>query len=146
MGVGWETIRELNPRAVLVSSQLLGSRGAVGDWIGYGPSTQPIGGLVHLWNYDDQEAPAGSASIFPDHLAGRLARDRTRWRRCCAASAPAAAATARWRRSRSVTGMLGDLLCKAGHRARLGEAARQPQRARRALGRVSVRGRRSSGA
>jgi crotonobetainyl-CoA:carnitine CoA-transferase CaiB-like acyl-CoA transferase len=72
MGVGFARIRELNPRCVLVSSQLLGSRGAWADWIGYGPSTQPIGGLVHLWNYADHAEPAGSASIFPDHLAGRL--------------------------------------------------------------------------
>ena len=73
MGVGYEKLRELNPRIVMTSSQLLGSRGAWADWIGYGPSTQPIGGLVHLWNYTDQEFPAGATSIFPDHLAGRLA-------------------------------------------------------------------------
>ena len=72
MGVGFAKIRELNPRCVMVSSQLLGSRGAWANWIGYGPSTQPIGGLVHLWNYADQAEPAGSTSIFPDHLAGRL--------------------------------------------------------------------------
>ena len=57
MGIGWETIRALNPRAIHVSSQLMGSRGPWASWIGYGPSTQPAGGLVHLWNYDDQEAP-----------------------------------------------------------------------------------------
>src|SRR5262245_12452986 len=72
LGVGWKTIQSLNPRATLVSSQLMGSRGPWASWIGYGPSTQPVGGLVHLWNYDDQEAPAGSAAIFPDHLVGRI--------------------------------------------------------------------------
>jgi len=72
MGVGFAKIRELNPRCVMVSSQLLGSRGAWARWIGYGPSTQPIGGLVHLWNYAGEREPAGSTSIFPDHLAGRL--------------------------------------------------------------------------
>jgi crotonobetainyl-CoA:carnitine CoA-transferase CaiB-like acyl-CoA transferase len=72
MGVGYETLRELNPRVVMASSQLLGSRGAWAKWIGYGPSTQPIGGLVHLWSYANQDEPAGSTSIFPDHLAGRL--------------------------------------------------------------------------
>ena len=140
MGVGWETIRSLNPRAILVTSQLIGSRGPWASWIGYGPSTQPVGGLVHLWNYDDQEAPAGSAAIFPDHLVGRV----------CALGAMAALL----RRERSgrgslvevaqieaVTGMLGELLLEGRARARLGEAARQPQRARRALGRVPVRGR-----
>ena len=72
MGLGYEKLRELNPRIVMTSSQLLGSRGAWADWFGYGPSTQPIGGLVHLWNYTDQDFPAGSTSIFPDHVAGRL--------------------------------------------------------------------------
>ena len=57
---------------MLASSQLLGDHGAWADWIGYGPSTQPIGGLVHLWDYRDSSEPAGSTSIFPDHLAGRL--------------------------------------------------------------------------
>jgi crotonobetainyl-CoA:carnitine CoA-transferase CaiB-like acyl-CoA transferase len=113
MGIGWNTIHELNPRCVLVSSQLLGSRGAWADWIGYGPSTQPIGGLVHLWNYADQEAPAGSTSIYPDHLAGRLAaidalailwaRERTH-----------EGAHGEVAQVEAVTGLLGDLLWKAG--------------------------------
>jgi crotonobetainyl-CoA:carnitine CoA-transferase CaiB-like acyl-CoA transferase len=113
MGVGWKTIQQLNPRAILVSSQLMGSRGPWASWIGYGPSTQPPGGLVHLWNYDDQDFPAGSAAIFPDHLVGRI----------CAFGAMAALL----RRERTgrgslveaaqieaVTGMLGELLLKAG--------------------------------
>jgi crotonobetainyl-CoA:carnitine CoA-transferase CaiB-like acyl-CoA transferase len=113
MGIGWDQIREWNPNFVMVSSQLLGSRGAWADWIGYGPSTQPIGGLVHLWNYADQEAPAGSTSIFPDHLAGRLSAIN--------------ALAILWARERThkgghgevaqvevVTGILGDLLWKAG--------------------------------
>ena len=85
MGIGFEELERLNPRIVMASSQLLGNHGAWADWVGYGPSTQPIGGLVHLWDYaqEAQEAqdaedvaeraePAGSTSIFPDHLAGRL--------------------------------------------------------------------------
>ena len=113
MGIGWETIRKWNPYCVMVSSQLLGSRGAWADWIGYGPSTQPIGGLVHLWNYDDQEFPAGSASIFPDHLAGRLSainalamlhsRERTQ-----------EGGHGEVAQVEVVTGILGDLLWKAG--------------------------------
>ena len=99
MGVGWEKIQKPNPRCVMVSSQLLGSRGAWNDWIGYGPSTQPIGGLVHLWNYADQEFPAGSTSIFPDHLAGRLAAVNALATLLARAHA-GAAATARWRRWR----------------------------------------------
>jgi crotonobetainyl-CoA:carnitine CoA-transferase CaiB-like acyl-CoA transferase len=85
MGIGFEELERLNPRIVMASSQLLGNHGVWANWIGYGPSTQPIGGLVHLWDYaqeakeakepDDaieETQPAGSTSIFPDHLAGRL--------------------------------------------------------------------------
>jgi len=113
MGVGYETLSRLNPGIVMVSSQLLGSHGAWKDWIGYGPSTQPVGGLVHLWNYDDQDFPAGSGSIFPDHLAGRLVAVN--------------ALASLWARRRTgrgahgevaqveaVTGVIGDLLVKAG--------------------------------
>ncbi len=113
MGIGWETIKKWNPYCVMVSSQLLGSRGAWSDWIGYGPSTQPVGGLSHLWSYSDQEAPAGSTSIFPDHLAGRLAainalallhsREETQ-----------EGAHGEVAQVEVVTGILGDLLWKAG--------------------------------
>ena len=111
LGVGYDTVRSLNPRCAMISSQLLGYRGAWSDWIGYGPSAQPLGGLVHLWNYADAEAPAGSTVIFPDHLAGRL-------------SAVAAVAclvqredTGRGARAEvaqveAVTGLMGDLLMK----------------------------------
>jgi crotonobetainyl-CoA:carnitine CoA-transferase CaiB-like acyl-CoA transferase len=112
MGVGYEALRAVNPGIVFISSQLLGSHGAWADWIGYGPSTQPFGGLVHLWNYEDQDFPAGSTSIFPDHLAGRVS------------ALTAVAGLIRRTRTgqgghgevaqiESVTGMLGELLWKA---------------------------------
>ena len=72
MGLGFSKLEELNPGIVMASSQLLGNHGAWADWIGYGPSTQPIGGLVHLWDYPEEGPPAGAGSIFPDHMAGRL--------------------------------------------------------------------------
>ena len=85
LGLGYSKLEALNPRIVMVSSQLLGDHGAWADWIGYGPSTQPIGGLVHLWDYargatgetvnsadPERQLPAGAGSIFPDHMAGRL--------------------------------------------------------------------------
>jgi crotonobetainyl-CoA:carnitine CoA-transferase CaiB-like acyl-CoA transferase len=113
MGVGYEKMRELNPRCVMVSSQLLGSRGIWADWIGYGPSTQPFGGMVHLWNYDDQDEPAGSLSIFPDHLAGRLVAMNALanlWNR----ERTGHGAHGEVAQIEAVTGMLGDRLLKAG--------------------------------
>ncbi len=112
LGIGWADVQRMNPRCSMVSSQLLGSRGPWAHWTGYGPSTQPMGGMVHLWSYPDASAPAGGGSAFPDHLTGRhvallavaalLERERSdRGHHCEAAQVE------------TVTGMLGDLLLLA---------------------------------
>jgi len=72
MQVGYAAAYERNPRLVMVSSQLLGPSGPWSKWIGYGPSTQPVAGLLSLWDYDDEDPPAGNTTILPDHLAGRV--------------------------------------------------------------------------
>ena len=72
MGLGYEVMKAANPDVVMVSSQLMGSRGLWADWFGYGPNTQVTGGLAHLWNYEDYPEPAGNQSIYPDHFAGRV--------------------------------------------------------------------------
>lgn len=72
LGLGYRHLSGVNADVVMVSSQLLGSRGTWKDWLGYGPNTQPVSGMIHLWNYADSEAPAGNTSIFPDHFVGRL--------------------------------------------------------------------------
>jgi crotonobetainyl-CoA:carnitine CoA-transferase CaiB-like acyl-CoA transferase len=72
MGVGYATLRALNPEIVMASSQLVGSRGTCATWIGYGPTIQPFGGMTYLWAFPDGEGPPGNPAIHPDHLAGRL--------------------------------------------------------------------------
>ncbi|MCH2184287.1 CoA transferase, partial [Myxococcota bacterium] len=73
MGFGAEALRAMNPRIVSFSSQMAGSYGPWKDWIGYGPNTHPLCGLQHLWNYpEDEESPAGSTAVYPDHFVGRL--------------------------------------------------------------------------
>lgn len=72
LGLGYRTLREQNAGVVMVSSQLMGSRGPWADFRGYGPSTRAAGGFEMLWNYADLDEPAGGMSIFPDHLCGRL--------------------------------------------------------------------------
>lgn len=69
--LGYVTMAQHNPNVVMMSSQLMGSRGAWAEWIGYGPNTQVTGALAHLWNYENQHEPAGNQAIFPDHFAGR---------------------------------------------------------------------------
>ncbi len=72
MGLGYEAVRRLNPDVVMVSSQLMGSSGPWADWLGYGPSTRPAGGMTWLWNFPDGGMPPGAGVIFPDHLVGRV--------------------------------------------------------------------------
>ena len=71
LGLAWDTLRELNPRLVLVGTQLYGDRGPWASKKGYGPSARAIGGLTWLWAHAP-EAPRGVMTIYPDHLAGRL--------------------------------------------------------------------------
>jgi len=71
-GLGFAALQQLNPDLVMASSQLVGSRGTCANWIGYGPTIQPFGGMTRLWAFDDGEDPPGNPAIHPDHLAGRL--------------------------------------------------------------------------
>ena len=72
LGLDFETLKQINENIVMVSSQLVGSHGPNSHWTGYGPTTQTYGGLLHLWDYDDDDPPATNGTIFPDHAAGRL--------------------------------------------------------------------------
>ena len=73
MGFGPSALREINPRIVSFSSQMVGSSGPWKDWIGYGPNTHPVSGLQFLWNYpEDEDKPAGSTAVYPDHFVGRI--------------------------------------------------------------------------
>ncbi len=72
IGLSYEEVKAVNPGIVMVSSQLMGSRGPWKDWIGYGPSTRPPGGMTHLWNFPDGGMPPGSGAIHPDHFVGRM--------------------------------------------------------------------------
>lgn len=73
LGLGYAHLSQANPNITMASSQMMGSHGAYGDWIGYGPTIQTVGGLTWLWNFDDGDPPPGSIAIHPDHLAGRVA-------------------------------------------------------------------------
>ncbi len=72
LGIGWADVHRMNPSAVMMSSQLMGSRGLQANWTGYGPTIQTAGGLSWLWAFDDGDGPPGSNAIHPDHLTGRI--------------------------------------------------------------------------
>jgi crotonobetainyl-CoA:carnitine CoA-transferase CaiB-like acyl-CoA transferase len=72
LGLGAGALHEVNPGIVMMSSQLMGTRGPWAHWRGYGPSTLAPSGVVSLWDYPDGDAPAGGGTIFPDQFVGRL--------------------------------------------------------------------------
>jgi crotonobetainyl-CoA:carnitine CoA-transferase CaiB-like acyl-CoA transferase len=72
LGLGWDTASAINPRLVMVNTQLYGDRGPWASKKGYGPSARAIAGLTWLWAHGP-DAPRGVMTIHPDHLAGRLA-------------------------------------------------------------------------
>jgi crotonobetainyl-CoA:carnitine CoA-transferase CaiB-like acyl-CoA transferase len=72
LGLGWDELHAINPRLVMLSSQLLGARGPRASWSGYGPSVQAYGGLLNLWAFPDGEGWPGSPSNYPDLLVGEL--------------------------------------------------------------------------
>ncbi|CAB4621868.1 unannotated protein [freshwater metagenome] len=71
LGLGWDEITSINPRIVLVDSQLYGNRGPWALRKGYGPSARAVGGLTWMWAHGPDD-PRGVQTIHPDHLAGRL--------------------------------------------------------------------------
>ena len=101
----------------MASSQLLGNHGAWADWIGYGPSTQPIGGLVHLWDYPNEAtaggwAPAGRPRSFPITWLADCSRDRTGG--CDSAPRTGKGGHASVAQAEAVVNILGDQMLKEG--------------------------------
>ncbi len=72
MGLGYQRMREINPRIAFASSQLMGASGPWKDWIGFGPNSRTAGAMTWLWNFLDSGMSPGSGAIHPDHLAGRV--------------------------------------------------------------------------
>ena len=73
LGLSTQTLRELNPRIVVVRSSALGASGPWREWMGYGPLVRCVTGLTSLWRYEDDQASfSDSTAIHPDHYAARL--------------------------------------------------------------------------
>ena len=64
LGLGYEAIKQINPDAVMISSQLMGSRGDFANWNGYGPTIQTVSGLSWLWAFKDGDPPPGTLSLI----------------------------------------------------------------------------------
>jgi crotonobetainyl-CoA:carnitine CoA-transferase CaiB-like acyl-CoA transferase len=78
LGLGWEILREVNPRLVMSSSSAMGSNGPWSSWMGYGPLVRSCSGLTSLWRYPDLvESFSDGVTILPDHLGARMVATAT---------------------------------------------------------------------
>lgn len=71
-GLGPDDVRAANPKALVISSQMMGRGGPWSHWRGYGANTQLPGGMSWLWTHPDVTEPVPQNVAFPDHLVGRL--------------------------------------------------------------------------
>ncbi|MDA0271315.1 MAG: CoA transferase [Chloroflexi bacterium] len=94
LGLGYEALREANPHIIYMPMPAFGSFGPYRDYVGLGPSIEPLSGLTSLMGYGPDE-PRVSATAITDPAAG--------------VTAAGAILTALWRRARTGEGALIDL-------------------------------------
>jgi crotonobetainyl-CoA:carnitine CoA-transferase CaiB-like acyl-CoA transferase len=68
-GLGYETLRRINPGLVMMVMPGFGSSGPYRDYSAYGPSIEPMIGLASLTGYPDGP-PSSTGLAYPDCVAG----------------------------------------------------------------------------
>ena len=71
MGISWAEVQRLNPRAIMISSCLMGQTGAYSDYAGYGNLAAAVSGFHGLAGWPD-EAPTGCFGPYTDFLGVRF--------------------------------------------------------------------------
>ncbi len=73
LGIGYDDLKEINPKIVCVESCAFGETGPWRTAMGYGPLVRAGAGQSWLWREDaDSSYFADGITIFPDHIAGRV--------------------------------------------------------------------------
>lgn len=70
-GFGYETLREVNPDIVMVSSCLMGQTGPLASFAGFGNLAAAISGFHAVTGWPDR-APCGPYSAYTDYVAPRI--------------------------------------------------------------------------
>ncbi|MGW0177210.1 CaiB/BaiF CoA transferase family protein [Rhodococcus sp. NPDC003322] len=70
LGIGFDTLREANPRIVLISLSSQGGDGPEAGYVSFGSTLEAIGGAMALTGYGDDTPPVwtGNNVNFPDQL------------------------------------------------------------------------------
>lgn len=69
-GLGWDTLKEINPRLVMVRISGYGQTGPYKDRPGFGRIGNAFGGLSFLAGYPDRPPVTPGSATIPDYMAG----------------------------------------------------------------------------
>jgi crotonobetainyl-CoA:carnitine CoA-transferase CaiB-like acyl-CoA transferase len=69
-GLGWDVLREVNPRLIMVRISGYGQSGPYRDRPGFGRIANAFGGLSYLAGYPDRPPVTPGSATIPDYLAG----------------------------------------------------------------------------
>jgi crotonobetainyl-CoA:carnitine CoA-transferase CaiB-like acyl-CoA transferase len=69
-GLGWEALKEINPRLVMVRISGYGQTGPYRDRPGFGRIANAFGGLSFLAGYPDRPPVTPGSATIPDYMAG----------------------------------------------------------------------------
>jgi succinyl-CoA:(S)-malate CoA-transferase subunit B len=69
-GLGWDTLKEVNPRLVMVRISGYGQTGPYRDRPGFGRIANAFGGLAFLAGYPDRPPVTPGSATIPDYMAG----------------------------------------------------------------------------
>lgn len=69
-GLGWDVLREINPRLIMVRISGYGQTGPYRDRPGFGRIGNAFGGLSFLAGYPDRPPVTPGSATIPDYLAG----------------------------------------------------------------------------
>ncbi len=71
LGFDYDTVKQINPEIIYLSSQGFGSGGPYSDYQAYGPIVAAASGMLSVWADPDDPYPVGSNSPIPDHTASK---------------------------------------------------------------------------
>jgi len=69
-GLGWDTLKEINPRLIMVRISGYGQTGPYRDRPGFGRIANAFGGLAYLAGYPDRPPVTPGSATIPDYMAG----------------------------------------------------------------------------
>ena len=70
LGVGYETLRMVNPKLIMASISGFGATGDRRDWVAFGSNIEAASGLAAMTGYGGDETPYRTGSFVADPIAG----------------------------------------------------------------------------